>query len=161
MAKKIFKTLDEQISIFESKGLVVKNKKFAEEVLLRENYFFLNGYRHPFKKSMDIKTYIGGTTFEELYSLFLFDRRLRNILFKNILIIENNIKSIISYAPTIFEEINVIQLHFYCCSKCCWAAYYAKKHSKTLWGVWAHVCVVMPESNAWHRGQDNQVAIIF
>lgn len=97
MAKKIFKTLDEQISIFESKGLVVKNKKFAEEVLLRENYFFLNGYRHPFKKSMDIKTYIGGTTFEELYSLFLFDRRLRNILFKNILIIENNIKSIISY----------------------------------------------------------------
>lgn len=97
MATKIFKTVDEQIRILESKGLVVNNTKYAEEVLLRENYFFLNGYRHPFMKSADIKTYIGGTSFEEMYSLFLFDRRLRNILFKNILIIENNIKSIISY----------------------------------------------------------------
>ena len=97
MAKKIFKTLKEQIEILESKGLVVDDKDFAEEVLLRENYFFLNGYRHPFLKSLDNKKYIGGTTFEELYSLFLFDRKLRNILFKHILIIENNIKSIISY----------------------------------------------------------------
>ena len=97
MATKIFKTVGEQIRILESKGLVVNNVDYAEEVLLRENYFFLNGYRHPFMKSIDIKTYIGGTSFEEVYSLFLFDRRLRNILFKNILIIENNIKSIISY----------------------------------------------------------------
>lgn len=97
MAKKIFKTLEEQINILEGKGLVVRNRTFAEEVLFRENYFFLNGYRHPFMKSKDVKIYIGGTTFEELYSLFTFDRKLRNILFKNILIIENNIKSIISY----------------------------------------------------------------
>ena len=97
MAKKIFKTLNEQIEILENKGLVIDDKDFAEEVLLRENYFFLNGYRHPFMKSLDNKKYIGGTTFEEVYSLFLFDRKLRNILFKHILIIENNIKSIISY----------------------------------------------------------------
>ncbi|MEI3508986.1 MAG: Abi family protein [Bacilli bacterium] len=38
-----------------------------------------------------------GTTFEELYAVFVFDRKIRNIFFKNILIIENNIKSIISY----------------------------------------------------------------
>jgi len=43
------------------------------------------------------KKFIEGTTFEELYSLFLFDREFRNILFKNLLIIENNMKSIISY----------------------------------------------------------------
>lgn len=97
MAKKIFKTLDEQINILEGKGLSIPNKKFAEEVLLRENYFFLNGYRHPFLTSKGSKQYIPGTSFEELYSLFLFDRRIRNILFKNILIIENNVKSIISY----------------------------------------------------------------
>lgn len=36
-------------------------------------------------------------TFDELYSLFLFDRSFRNIIFKNLLIIENNLKSIISY----------------------------------------------------------------
>ena len=97
MTNKTFKSLEEQMHILESKGLVIKDREFAEEVLLRENYFFLNGYRHPFMKSRDIRTYIGGTSFEEVYSLFLFDRRIRNILFKNILIIENNIKSIISY----------------------------------------------------------------
>lgn len=97
MGNKEFKTLNEQIEILKAKGLTITNHEFASEVLLRENYFFLNGYRHLFMKSKSDKTYIDGVTFEELYSLFLFDRSLRNILFKNILIIENNLKSIISY----------------------------------------------------------------
>ncbi len=95
--KKEFKTLEEQIEILKNKGLVVENPEYAKEVLFRENYFFLNGYRHLFMRSSVDKRYIEGTTFEELYSLFLFDRTFRNILFKNILMIENNIKSIISY----------------------------------------------------------------
>lgn len=97
MRSKTFKSLDEQINILRDKGLVINDEDYAKEVLLRENYFFLNGYRHLFMKSKDKSRYIEGTKFEEVYSLFLFDRRLRNILFKNILIIENNIKSIISY----------------------------------------------------------------
>ena len=93
--KKEFKTLSEQIEILKSKGLVIDNPEYAKEVLMRENYFFLNGYRHLFMRSSVDKRYIEGCTFEELYSLFLFDRTFRNILFKNILVIENNIKSII------------------------------------------------------------------
>lgn len=96
-ASKEFKKLDEQITILKNKGLTVNNPEYAMEVLFRENYFFINGYRHLFMKSMTDKTYIEGSTFEELYSLFLFDRTFRNILFKNILNIENNLKSIISY----------------------------------------------------------------
>ncbi len=94
---KEFKKLDEQVEILKNKGLIVNNVEYAKEVLLRENYFFLNGYRHLFMKSSTNKTYIEGATFEELYSLFLFDRSFRNILFKNILTVENNVKSIISY----------------------------------------------------------------
>lgn len=97
MIDKQFKNLDEQIEIFKYKGLKVTNEDYTKEVLLRENYFFLNGYRHLFMKSETDKKYIEGTTFEELYSLFLFDRTFRNIIFKNLLIIENNLKSIISY----------------------------------------------------------------
>lgn len=97
MIEKKFKTLDEQIDIFKYKGLVIADEKYAKEVLLRENYFFLNGYRHLFFKSAQDKTFIKGTRFEELYSLFLFDRSFRNILFKYILVIENNLKSITSY----------------------------------------------------------------
>lgn len=97
MLEKQFKTLDEQIEIFKHKGLVIKDEKYAKEVLLRENYFFLNGYRHLFYKSETEKKFIPGTTFEELYSMFLFDRSFRNVLFKYLLVIENNLKSITSY----------------------------------------------------------------
>ena len=96
-ATKEFKKLDEQIEILRNKGLTINDNNYAADVLFRENYFFLNGYRHLFMKSATNKTYIEGTTFEELYSLFLFDRVFRNILFKNILNVENNIKSIMSY----------------------------------------------------------------
>ena len=97
MGNKIFKNLDEQVEILKKKNLTINDDNYSKEVLLRENYFFLNGYRYPFIKSLDNKVYIDGVTFEELYSLFLFDRKLRNVVFKNILMIENNIKSIISY----------------------------------------------------------------
>ena len=95
--KKDFKNLNEQIDILKQKGLIVNDFEYAKKVLFRENYFFLNGYRLLFMRSNVDRRYIEGATFEELYSLFLFDRTLRNILFKNILIVENNIKSIISY----------------------------------------------------------------
>ena len=94
---KIFKTLDEQLQIFKNKGLVINDYNKAKKILLRENYFFINGYRHLFLKSVSNRVFIEGTTFDELYSLFLFDRKFRNIIFKNVLTIENNIKSIISY----------------------------------------------------------------
>jgi abortive infection bacteriophage resistance protein len=97
MSKKTFKTLDEQIQILKNKGLVITDIEKTKNVLLRENYFFISGYRHLFMRSRKDQMFIPGTTFEELYAMFVFDRRVRNIFFKNLLIIENNIKSLISY----------------------------------------------------------------
>ena len=97
MGSKVFKTLDEQLEILQDKGLVLEEVEYAKNVILRENYFFLMGYRHLFLQPNDKKHFKPGTTFKELYSLFSFDRQLRNIIFKNILIIENNCKSIFSY----------------------------------------------------------------
>lgn len=95
--EKNFKSLDEQIEILKSKGLIIEDDTLTRNILLKENYFFLNGYRHLLMKSPKDKTFIEGSTFRELYSIFLFDRHLRNIMFKNLLIIENNLKSIFSY----------------------------------------------------------------
>lgn len=97
MANKIFKSIDEQIEILKSKGLVINDIDKTKDLLFRENYFFINGYRHMFMRSNKEKGFIEGTTFEELYAVFVFDRKIRNIMFKYILMIENNIKSIISY----------------------------------------------------------------
>ena len=96
-SSKVFKTLDEQVDILRSKGLIVSDVDKAKEILLRENYFFISGYRHLFMKTYNSGTYLPGTTFEELYATFVFDRQMRNIYFKHILFIENNIKSLISY----------------------------------------------------------------
>lgn len=95
MITKEFKTLNEQIDILKEKGLTIKDEEYTKKILMRENYFFLNGYRHLFLIEKD--KFIPGTRFEELYSLFLFDRSLRNIIFKYLLVIENNLKSISSY----------------------------------------------------------------
>ncbi len=94
---KTFKTLDEQVEILQSKGLIVSDEQETKDILLRENYFFINGYRWLFLESTTRKLFLPGTTFEELYALFQFDRHIRNITFKNLLIIENNLKSITAY----------------------------------------------------------------
>ncbi len=96
MAAKVFKTIDEQLDILKSKGLIIEDYDKAKEIVLRENYFFLNGYRSPLLESGS-KRFINGATFEELHALFTFDRFFRNIIFKNLLIVENNYKSIFSY----------------------------------------------------------------
>ena len=94
---KEFKTIDQQIDILRKKGLIIDDEARTYDILLKENYFFLNGYRHLFMNSPTDKTFISGSTFSELYSLFLFDSYSRNIFFKNLLIIENRLKSVISY----------------------------------------------------------------
>ncbi len=96
-SSKIFRTIDEQISILRGKGLIIDNDSKTKDLLLRENYFFISGYRHLFMNQKKPGVFLPGTTFEELYAVFVFDRKIRNIFFKNILIVENNIKSIISY----------------------------------------------------------------
>ena len=95
--QKVFKTIDEQFQILLDKGMIIDDEQQVKEILLRENYFFISGYRHLFLKSPKSRDYRQGTNFRELYAMFNFDRQLRNIIFKNLLIIENNMKSIFSY----------------------------------------------------------------
>lgn len=95
--EKQFKTIEEQVEILKAKGLIVEDEEYAKEILLRENYFFINGYRMLLMNSYTDKSFVVGATFRELHHIFIFDRNIRNILFKNLLIIENQLKSIISY----------------------------------------------------------------
>lgn len=92
---KEFKTYQEQIEILKSRGIVINNEEFALEKLQEDNYYnIINGYKDLF---IDSNQYIQGTTFEEIYSLFEFDRNLKSILLKNILIVENILRTLIAY----------------------------------------------------------------
>ncbi len=97
MANKTFKSVEEQIEILRDKGLIIDDSPKTKNILLRENYFFISGYRKLFMSASKNKKFIAGTTFEELYGAFVFDRKVRNTMFKFILIVENNIKSIMRH----------------------------------------------------------------
>lgn len=71
-------------------------------ILERENYYnVINGYKEPFLASKATATndevYKPGTTFDEVFALYHFDRELRNIYLKFLLKIENTFKTVIAH----------------------------------------------------------------
>lgn len=93
---KEFKTIDEQIKLLIDRGITFNDVDAAKKLLLTNNYYnIINGYKDLFLDEND--KYISGTTFEEIYALYDFDRSLREILLKYILKIENTLRTLISY----------------------------------------------------------------
>ena len=99
--KKTFSDLYSQIEILKSKNLNIVDEQKAIDILARHNYYIvINGYRKPFldkSKAEERSRYINGATFEEIYALYCFDRNIRMIFLKYILMLEQNFKSAISY----------------------------------------------------------------
>ena len=99
---KEFKTIAEQIRILESRGMHVGEE--ASTILLRENYYsVINGYKDPFldKEAMRSSAddiYIEGSKFEWVFSLFQFDRELRQITFSYLIKAEAALKTATVYA---------------------------------------------------------------
>lgn len=104
---KIFTTTYDQIQKQISRGLLITNDASTQKIIESENYYNLfNGYKWLFLNPAPTHTdsdeqYLPGTKFEEIYSLYLFDRELRNIFIRYILEIENNIKSVLAH---VFSE---------------------------------------------------------
>lgn len=102
--KKPFSDIDEQVNILKSRKLAFDNEEEARKLLLRNNYFtVVNGYKYPFLRRADRDAdskndlYKEGASFEELFALFQFDCELRALLLKNILKVEHELRSILSY----------------------------------------------------------------
>ena len=99
MIEKPFKTYDEQIQLLINRGIVIstsEQKSFAKKTLQREGYYnLINGYSKLFLDAPE--HYKSGTTLTELFALYTFDTKLREIFLHYILHLETNIKSLISY----------------------------------------------------------------
>lgn len=94
---KPFLTYDQQIDKLIKKGLTIKDKDHAIELLKNNSYFSLiSGYKKPFKKSDG--NYKNGACIDDIYALYIFDENLRHLLLENILIVERRVKSLYSYA---------------------------------------------------------------
>jgi len=97
MKNKRFKTYEEQIEILNSKGLITDNESL--NILKRNNYYFLiNRYKDLFiVPNIKPNIFKKGTHFNEIVSVYNFERDLRMILLKYIITIENTLKSVISH----------------------------------------------------------------
>ena len=97
--EKEFKTIDEQIELLQSRNLHIENKNIARKILLNNNYYYLiNGYKDVFlNKNSKEEKFANGTTLEEIYSLYEFDRKIRIIFLEYILLVERKIDTYIAY----------------------------------------------------------------
>ena len=90
MEQKTYKTYRKQLSILRSRGMLIKKGSQgsrAMRILERENYYnVINGYKalfldHPATATAD-EQYKTGTTFDEVYALYCFDREIRGNIFE-------------------------------------------------------------------------------
>ena len=68
-----------QITILASRGLVIADPVFAGHCLAHHNYYRLSAYRFPFTAPGNPDLFLPGTTFEQLWALYDFDRQLRRL----------------------------------------------------------------------------------
>lgn len=99
MTEKVFRDTRTQIGILKSRGVIIKNKRAAKQLIRNINYYnLINGYKEPFlQRNVTYDKYIPGTTLEEIYALYEFDRKLRIVTLEYILEIEKQVKSLIAY----------------------------------------------------------------
>ena len=98
------KTFNQQLTILRNRGVVVPTNGKPKRFLEQENYYnVINGYKDLFlvkdcnNRPVEPEIYQKGTHFNELKALFLFDRELRILLLKYLLIFENSIKTTVAY----------------------------------------------------------------
>lgn len=99
--KKGFKSIEEQIRILESRG--VSTDSNTATILRREGYYsVINGYKDPFinprtSRAARDDRYVSGTTFDDIYKLFVFDRSLRELTFRYLIRVEALVKTACAY----------------------------------------------------------------
>lgn len=101
---KPFKTVEEQVALLETRGVLFSDKPRAEAFLLKQNYYaVVNGYKDSFLNKQQTNLagedrYVEGTDFESFEMLFSFDKALRGITMDVLLEAEGAMKTATVYA---------------------------------------------------------------
>lgn len=104
MPDKEYKTYRQLLTILRDRGMTIGKGSQGSRVmriLEKENYYnVVNGYKDLFLDSASIPTaerYKAGTTFNEVYALYKFDREVRHIYLKYLLKVENSFKTVLAH----------------------------------------------------------------
>ncbi len=97
MESKPFKTFEEQIVILENRNLKFLNRDAAEPILATYGYYeIVNGYKDVVL-SDDGENFKDEITFEQLYSLFQMDRKIRTAVAEAMHELESHLQTTLSY----------------------------------------------------------------
>ena len=80
-----------QIDKLCKKGCIIDDDSFCRDVLVNVGYYRLSAYFLPFKNADG--NYIDNLSFERVYRVYEFDRKLRNLLFSAIEVIEVSLRT--------------------------------------------------------------------
>lgn len=103
MVTKRATTIDEQISLLESRKMKVTDKQKAKEILLDIGYYRLGFYWFPFEKTYPERgkkrshEFVDGTRFEDAVGLYYFDYDIRKLLLPYLCRIEINLRTFVIY----------------------------------------------------------------
>lgn len=88
------RTFEEQLGIFQSRGLEVGDYDKAIAILKRVNYYRFTAYTLTFKRD---DKFFPGVTFELIYQHYVFDAKLRNLILEIVEYIEVSFRTHIAY----------------------------------------------------------------
>ncbi|MDP3556805.1 MAG: Abi family protein, partial [Bacteroidota bacterium] len=79
------KTIEEQITLLRSRGLIIPDEIKARQYLSNISYYRLSSYMLPFQRYNDQKhSFMPNTSFDNILNLYVFDRQLRLLIFDEI-----------------------------------------------------------------------------
>ena len=92
-------SFEKQLELMKSRGLIVKDEKKALKILSRVNYYKLSGYSFHLKIGDNYKK---GTTFEDIYSIYMFNKKLSILLIDLLESVEGHFKT--SFANVLAQK---------------------------------------------------------
>lgn len=110
------KTFEEQLKILEDRNMNIEDYENAVNVLKTTNYYRLTAYALNFKKD---DNYDNKISFNEMYKLYRFDKRLRHLILEILESIEITLRTYMAYNlsikygakahenPNLFKDINL------------------------------------------------------
>ena len=85
--------VEEQVALLQNRGLVIEDIATAKLQLLNISYFRIASYLRYMEEDRQFHHYKLGSTFEQAIDLYLFDKELRQLIFKAIQDIEISLRT--------------------------------------------------------------------
>lgn len=94
----LYTTVEYQLEKLKRQGLIIDDEDFAKNELHLYGYSnLIKSYRDPYTFIVDgQKVYRSGVTFEQIWSLYILDKNLRNAVMASMLDLEEHIKEIVA-----------------------------------------------------------------